>query len=297
MKLEASKKKLPESKKEQLKSFLMGAKPSIHKTIINTESYKVDPAETAIEEKTDPLLEGIKRDTTKMFSYLTNIKNVLKTNNTSNETIKNKNLFSFSYPKNISSDTSVSSLKTSNSVMNKNIDQNVVFKPSTSTLQQIHEKFNTSMNPTNILNITKRPMIPAMRQGGVVKEPMVSYLHENEAVVPLKESKQFSDVIKIISKETKNNITKNEKTNNTSELRNYTANRSMTQNNRSDSSNKQNNTSVIDNRSSPIIVQGGGGGEKDTLTAKIPTVYSGSASTSEFFVNSSRVPSWRTSIG
>lgn len=297
MKLETPKKKLSESKKEQLKSFLMGAKPTIHKTTLNTESYKKDPSESVVEEKTNPLLEGVRRDTTKMFSYLTNIKNILETNNTNNKTIKNKNLFSFSYPKNISSDTSVSSLKTSNSVMNKNIDQNVVFKPSTSTLQQIQEKFNTSINPTNILNITKRPMIPAMRQGGVVKEPMVSYLHENEAVVPLKESKQFSDVIKIISKETKNNITKNEKTNNTSELRNYTANRSMTQNNRSNSSRQESNTSVIDNRSTPLVFQGGGGGGQDTLTAKIPSVYSGSASTSEFFVNSSRVPSWRSSIG
>jgi len=298
MNLKTSKKKLPKEKKDQMESFLFGFLPTIHKSNLNTESYKSEKPINEEEEKTSlmPILSGLKSQTAKIFSYLSGIKNIANNNNQNVSKNTNNNLYSISYPKIINSNNEETKNKNIEIGLAKNIDQQTIFKPSLELIKNINEKFNTSLNEENIVNITKRPIIPALRKGGVVKEPTVSYLHENEAVIPLKESKQFSEVIKIISEQTKNNISKNERINNTADMRSYSTNRSMTQSKSNSSSNKESKSAYIDNRSMPVSFEGTGGG-KETLEAKIPTVYAGSASTSEFFVNSARLPSWRSSIG
>jgi hypothetical protein len=296
MKLEPSKKKLPETKKDLLKSSLMGFFPTIHKNQLNTESYKTEQKPTEVTEKPNPLLESIKKDTSKLFSFINNIKNLTKSSNSTTNVKNNSSYFDFNHPRFITNNKEQRNNKSIDISLSSNIDKKTIFKPSMQTLQEINEKFNTNISKENILNITKRPAIPAMQKGGVVKQPTVSYLHENEAVIPLKDSKEFSNTLKIISNETKNNISKNERINNTSEMRNFSSNRSMTSSyGGNNNSKKENNSTFMDNRSMPVIMSGGGG--KDTLEAKIPTVYAGSASTSEFFVNSARIPSWRSSIG
>jgi hypothetical protein len=146
-----------------------------------------------------------------------------------------------------------------------------------------------------------------LRAGGYVKTPTVAYLHENEAVVPLDKSKEFSQFVSEIktsdSGMLEKNITNNDVSRmNTESLSTKDVIKEMmtTISAKLDSISKKETTKAAASQrssgesigpaaiSSPESVQGNN---------NVGSIYGGSGSTNSFFGRTYRIPDWRTRMG
>jgi len=312
MKLEKSKNKVPQELKNKIQNIFDGFSiENIQKTDINTENYKAPEKQQEIPNK-EPILNlgTIKKE---LIPSITNIidkklKNISFYNNknTNYSTINNysnsvnKEYRNFS-PKSIYVNKQYKNFSpnTLNEVTSKylNIDYKNLFSPSYETQKNISNKFYD--NNTNIKNLTQtNNLIPALKEGGVVKEPTVAYLHENEAVVPLKESKTFQNFIQTLTKGSIVNNTKNENIKNFSSMRNNSSNTenktSIENRNVTNKSEKEQsislNAPISINQQLPEIPSG-------MEKPNIPLVYAGSGSNSDLFSNAINKPKWRKNTG
>ncbi|MFZ9376953.1 MAG: hypothetical protein ACO25K_07495, partial [Candidatus Fonsibacter ubiquis] len=175
------------------------------KNEFNTENYKPKQEESKeVNIKPSPSFSSIRKESYKPLESI------------SKEETTNNNNFVLNLYKNDSFNNLQKYLNNFTDKNTKNVDFDFVFKPSQSVLKQIKEKFiknnNTSYN--NVLK-SQPSYIPALKEGGIVKEPTVAYLHENEAVVPLNRIDKFSEFIKSTTKNSiKNNSNNSSSTNN-----------------------------------------------------------------------------------
>jgi hypothetical protein len=194
---------------------------------------------------------------------------------------------------------------TANSIAGDYTDNDVDLKssfiPSNETQNKINQTF-FDISKSNVTNMVKpEDAIPALQAGGVVKKPTVSYLHQNEAVVPLANSPEFSKVVDVIKQSTTNNISKNEINANVSSIKNnsttsYNNNKQIIEN---IAKNKQPKKEKTPSQPPIIINQGSVGGAKVTDDGKsdLGRSYVGSSSKHDFYAKVNRLPDWRTRIG
>ena len=214
-----------------------------------------------------------------------------------------------------------------------NIDFDHTFIPSENVVNQIREKFyNRTTNKLHktagssssfklISNSSKENAkdnfvssksymakhsnaMPALRAGGFVKTPTVAYLHENEAVVPLEKSKEFSKFITDMKYSDSSKIEKNEmnsdirvidneksSTNTTKEILKQITKLIETTNSR------QQVQQVAAPAPQPMPMPDPANPDISQGTNNVGAVYNGSTSISDMFVKSFRVPDWRTRMG
>lgn len=168
------------------------------KNEFDTENYKEKPKETKeINVSPSPTFSSIRKENLKPLESIINEQNT--NNNFTLNVVKNDSFTNLQrYLQNFSDKNT------------ENIDFEYIFKPSNSVLKKINEKFNLNNN-INYQNILKSEPshIPALKNGGIVKEPTVAYLHENEAVVPLDRINKFSEFIKSTNKNSVKNTSNN----------------------------------------------------------------------------------------
>lgn len=331
MKLSQSKTKTDVNQKDTLKSLFFDSPvdKNIEKPHINTDQFKSEPErpELLLEKKT-PVFSTLKQPISDVVknTNVYNTTNIYPTENNTTESSSfdptyNTTNSSFLDPeynttKNSAIDNTVNNQISSGSIINNtsnttansiagdytntDIDLKSSFIPSNETQNKINQTF-FDVSKSNVTNMVKpEQAIPGLQAGGVVKKPTVSYLHENEAVVPLANSPEFSKVVDVIKQSTTNNISKNEVNANVSSIKN---NSTTSHNN-----NKQIIENIAKNKQEkkektpsqpPIIVNQGGGGVQVTDDGKsdLGRSYVGSASKHDFYAKVSRIPDWRTRIG
>lgn len=331
MKLSHSKTKTDVNQKDTLKALFFDSPvdKNIEKPHINTDQFKSEPErpELLLEKKT-PVFSTLKQPISDVVknTNVYNTTNIYPTENNTTESSSfdptyNTTKSSFLDPdynttKNSAIDNTVNNQISSGSIINNtsnatansiagdytdnDIDLKSSFIPSNETQNKINQTF-FDVSKSNVTNMVKpEQAIPGLQAGGVVKKPTVSYLHENEAVVPLANSPEFSKVVDVIKQSTTNNISKNEVNANVSSIKN---NSTTSHNN-----NKQIIENITKNKQPkkektpaqpPIIVNQGGGGVQVTDDGKsnLGRSYVGSASKHDFYSKVSRIPDWRTRIG
>jgi len=315
MKLEKQENKIDSNQKEKLRSiFDNNLSFDIEKNYINTEQYKNIKKEIPVVEKNNPIKFSSIRKPVEQINktFNDNVKNFYNIINNSNYY---KNLSNFITNKKDNLSNKFYTLTSIKKEDNKNIDFKNMFLPSNEINEQIQKVFyktdlknnvenlknnfsNTTINNSvNKINQTK--VIPALQEGGVVKEPTVAYLHKNEAVIPLKGSDKFNEFINTITKETVKTISKNESTKNLTEIRNSTTtnnNNKMSQQKTMQTTNNISEPNMINN--SPIVINDPPkSNATDTGSGSLGAIYSGSVSREAFFMNTYKLPSWRTKLG
>ena len=212
-----------------------------------------------------------------------------------------------------------------------NMDFDHTFIPSSEVINEIHEKFyskttnklgktngvssaykmvnlSNSKNEQNNFISSKNGMgkntgaMPALRAGGFVKTPTVAYLHENEAVVPLEKSKEFSKFVsdmrsggdmRVEKNETNSDIraVDQEKTTTTDKIIREITKLIEVTNNKPQAQQMQ--------QPAPQINMSGGsdGAEITQGTNNLGSVYGGSSSIADMFGKTFRIPEWRTKMG
>jgi hypothetical protein len=298
MKLQKSKNKVPQELKDKIKNLIDGFSiETMEKTDINSENYKAPEKEPELV-KTEPGLNlgSIKKE---LIAPITNIINE-KLKNISFHNSKNVNyLTTDNYFNSVNKEYKNFSTNSTEQKTSKylNIDYKNLFSPSQETQKNISNKFYD--NKTNIKNLTQTTnLIPALKEGGVVKEPTVAYLHENEAVVPLKESKTFQNFIQTLTKGSLVNNTKNESIKNVSSMRNNTTNiENKTSVENKNITNKSQKEQPISLNAPISINQQLSGSPSGMNKPNLPLVYAGSGSNGDLFSNSVNKPKWRKNTG
>jgi hypothetical protein len=298
MKLQKSKNKVPQELKDKIKNLIDGFSiETMEKTDINSENYKAPEKEPELV-KTEPGLNlgSIKKE---LIAPITNIineklKNISFHNNKNVNYPTTDNYFNSVNKEYKNFSTNSTEQKTSKYL---NIDYKNLFSPSQETQKNISNKFYD--NKTNIKNLTQTTnLIPALKEGGVVKEPTVAYLHENEAVVPLKESKTFQNFIQTLTKGSLVNNTKNESIKNVSSMRNNTTNiENKTSVENKNITNKSQKEQPISLNAPISINQQLSGSPSGMNKPNLPLVYAGSGSNDDLFSNSVNKPKWRKNTG
>jgi hypothetical protein len=249
-------------------------------------------------------------DTSKIFSDTIGAENITSLKNS----IQNKN-----------------QLHSSSEDTTNNMDFDHTFIPSSEVINEIHEKFyskttnklgktngvssaykmvnlSNSKNEQNNFISSKNGMgknigaMPALRAGGFVKTPTVAYLHENEAVVPLEKSKEFSKFVsdmrsggdmRVEKNETNSDIraVDQEKTTTTDKIIREITKLIEVTNNKPQAQQMQ--------QPAPQINMSGGsdGAEITQGTNNLGSVYGGSSSIADMFGKTFRIPEWRTKMG
>lgn len=312
MKLEKSKKKTPEQLKNRLSNLFdnLNIEKNIHKTDINAENFKVPEKEILPEQKNQQLnLKSLKKDLLKPIESiienkfnnlsLMQIKNNTKNVNTFNTSHTNYRNFSPNSTaiKKISENTIFLPPQTNKKVLN--IDYKTFFSPSEKIENKITKEFyKNSTENINLKNITKNNnLIPALQNGGVVKEPTVAYLHQNEAVIPLKQSNEFSTFIQNAMNTVLKDSVKNETLKNINGMKTTNTFNSMTQKNNIDNSKKETKQQQQISLDAPINLSQQINSREEPKGPKIPVVYAGSPSKMDFMKSTIRTPKWRTSLG
>jgi hypothetical protein len=312
MELKKSKNKVPQKLKDRIQNLIGDFNTeNINKNDIKVENYKAPEKENKLVEKSSPIsLGSLKKELIKPITNIINEKlnniSFVTNKNTSNFTVKNyKNSINTSY-KNFSPNSNVFKKFSTNTTFQSpqinqkyfNLDYKNLFSPSEKTEKNILNKFyNDDINLKNLTNNIN--LLPALKEGGVVKEPTVAYLHENEAVVPLKQSTQFQNFIEFITKGILNTSSKNENIKNILNIKNNTTDKSnkTTIENKNISNKKESANSEI-SFNTPITLTQQVEAPKDSMSeAKIPLVYGGSSSKIDFITGTTIKPKWRRNIG
>jgi hypothetical protein len=316
MKLNKSTNKIPDSLKEKMRNIFLNydVSKNIDKTQINSEQYKIPEKQQEVQPQQTPInLTSLKREIIKPLQLYVNekIQNISLAGNKNTNNLYKKYITNNSYNKNMNTNTNINQIdsRSTNKAVNQtdsrttnkavNIDYKTLFAPSQTTQQKLlNEFYNNKIDIKNITN--KTSTIPALKNGGVVKEPTVAYLHENEAVVPLKQSSEFKTLIQSMNKETVKNISKNENVKNTTDMRSYSSKSVSNTNNVSkyeSNDKKEQNTNVVN---APITISPSGGSSSPASEIgkpKIPLVYGGSVSKDVLFVKTASTPRWRKDMG
>ena len=312
MKLQKSKKKTPEELKNRLNNLFdtLNIEKNIHKTDINAESFKIPEKEMILEQKTPQLnLKSLKKELLKPlesiinnnFSKLSlvNTKNINKNTNVNNIQYTNYRNFSPNSTtlKKISENSIFSPTQENKKVLN--IDYKTFFSPSENTEKNITNEFYKNSNKNiNLKNITKNNnLIPGLQKGGVVKEPTVAYLHENEAVIPLKDSNEFSNFIQNTMNTVLGGSVKNETLKNINGMKTTNTFNSTTQKNNIDNSKKETKQQQQISLDAPISLSQQINSREESKGPTIPVVYAGSPSKMDFINSTVRTPKWRKSLG
>ena len=304
MKLNKSTNKIPDSLKEKMRNIFLNydVSKNIDKTQINSEQYKIPEKQQEVQPQQTPInLTSLKREIIKPLQLYVNekIQNISLAGNKNTNNLYKKYITNNSYNKNMNTNTNINQIDSRSTNKAVNIDYKTLFAPSQTTQQKLlNEFYNNKIDIKNITN--KTSTIPALKNGGVVKEPTVAYLHENEAVVPLKQSSEFKTLIQSMNKETVKNISKNENVKNTTDMRSYSSKSVSNTNNVSKSESndkKEQNTNVVN---APITISPSGGSSSPASEIgkpKIPLVYGGSVSKDVLFVKTASTPRWRKDMG
>jgi hypothetical protein len=316
MELTISKEKTSEEQKEKLKNLFESndIEKNIVKNNIDSEQYKVEPKKTfTVEQPNKPLFSSIRKDVGSVLEKILQEQNEVNnyymnsTNNSTARKIEENNTFiSPKTIKNSSTDLfnqqkNVTNIENNSSNQQKNIDFGSIFKPSKNVLNEINQKFNTSsdLNVNNVLKTS--PTIPALKDGGIVTKPTVSYLHENEAVIPLNKTEKVNKFITSLTRNNANNMVKNEGSENISQIRNHTNSKAINQQNYQMT--MMEHAQKVQKMQPQVINAGSGGGSTqapnslDQGTADVGAVYAGSTSRSDFMMSTYRFPTWRTAMG
>jgi len=312
MKLQKSKKKTPEELKNRLNNLFdnLNIEKNIHKTDINAENFKIPEKEILSEQKNPQLsLKSLKTELLKPLETIINNNfsklSIVNTKNTNkNNTVQNNQ---YSTYRNFSPNTTMVKKITENNIFSPsqsdkkvlNIDYKTFFSPSEKTENKIIKEFykNSSEN-INLKNITKNNnLIPALKEGGVVKEPTVAYLHQNEAVVPLKQSNEFSNFIQNIMNSSIGASVKNETLKNINNIKTKNTFNSNNEKNNIDNSKKESKQQQQISLEAPISLSQEINSKKESTGPTIPVVYAGSPSKMDFMKSTVRTPKWRTSLG
>ena len=304
MKLNKSTNKIPDSLKEKMRNIFLNydVSKNIDKTQINSEQYKIPEKQQEVQPQQTPInLTSLKREIIKPLQLYVNekIQSISLAGNKNTNNLYKKYITNNSYNKNMNTNTNINQIDSRSTNKAVNIDYKTLFAPSQTTQQKLlNEFYNNKIDIKNITN--KTSTIPALKNGGVVKEPTVAYLHENEAVVPLKQSSEFKTLIQSMNKETVKNISKNENVKNTTDMRSYSSKSVSNTNNVSKSESndkKEQNTNVVN---APITISPSGGSSSPASEIgkpKIPLVYGGSISKDVLFVKTASTPRWRKDMG
>jgi len=314
MNLIKSKKETNPEQKEQLKNFFQGSdlEKNIQKNNLNPEQIKIDQQpEKEAETKPQYKFSSIKKT---VDEIIPTVNNVNITNYYNTQSSEKNNFLDKKF--NLNSNFLSNSNFTEKNVNNKSFDFKNTFVPSDNILNEIKEKFyntqqynenknnSSSIENTNTRNIIKSIVkIPALAEGGEVKEPMVGYLHENEAVVPLPKSEQFKNVINMMTEQIDMQIEKNETNKSITEIKDARANniKLMEQQNQFIENPREKQKKIKESQEQPqqIVINQGGGGESPggMDDGNIGNAYVGSLSSYKFFEQTYKIPEWRTKIG
>lgn len=315
MNFRKNKKEIPKTQKDKLKNIFFGnsIEKNIAKNQLNPQNYSIE------KEEAKPIIiqNNIIKDESiakpNAINQITNNKNIVNnfikniTQNTLKKILESKK-FNFNLNK----------LSTNSIQNNKNIDLGSTFIPSTLLEQKMTKVFgvkenynlkNILISKNNLLNrsltnntntiINQPNAIPALKEGGLVKEPMVTYLHKNEVVIPLEKIKELNSFVKSSNYES-NTITKNESIKNVSSIRDT----------------ETNNTEMLVEKVKELIpaidaqqniAQAAGPSffinqnmSENPVEPKfgdIGSSYVGSTSKEDFFRRTYRIPDWRSRIG
>lgn len=316
MELTISQETTSEDQKEKLKNLFQSSdiEKNIVKDNLDTSQYKIEPKKAFIsEQNTKPLFASIRKDMDSVLDRILQQQNEVNnfymnsSNNSVARKIQENNTFISPKTENnqatnvFNQEKNITRLENNSSNQQKNIDFGSSFKPSKTVLNEINQKFNTA-NDLNVNNMMKTsPMIPALKEGGIVTKPTVSYLHENEAVIPLNKTEQVNKFMSSFSKNNTNNVTKNEGSKAISDIRSHTHSKAINQQNYQ--------TTMVEHahkmqKMQPQIINAGSGGAPtqaphslDQGTADVGAVYAGSTSRSDFMMSTYRFPTWRTAMG
>ena len=315
MNFKKSKKEIPETQKDKLKNIFFGnsIEKNIAKNQLNPQNYALEKEEV----KPIVIQNNIPKDKTisksNNINEITNNKNIVNnfiqniTQNTLKKILENKK-FNFKLNK----------LSTNTIQNNKNIDLGSTFIPSNSLREKMTKVFgiketynfkNMAISKNNLLQessinnsntiINQSNAIPALKEGGLVTEPMVTYLHKNEVVVPLEKIKELNSFIKSSNYES-NTITKNESIKNVSSIRDTeTNNTEMLVEKVKElipAINAQQNVSQAAGPSF-FINQNMSENPVEPKFGDIGSSYVGSTSKEDFFRRTYRIPDWRSRIG
>lgn len=148
--------------------------------------------------------------------------------------------------------------------------------------------------------------LPALRAGGFVKTPTVAYLHQNEAVVPLDKSKEFSKFISDVSSNTSSvekNVSNSDAISMGTEVNTDTSTRDILQKiTKLIEVNSKQISEVMQKQSAPsapvmMPQQTREPTPAQQGTNNLGNAYAGSGSMSDFFTRSYKIPDWRVRLG